>query len=66
MNRSASAMASQHALEVFEHKDIIRSAGDKRVYRAMTMKNGIKVVLVSDPDTDKSSAALDVGVGQCL
>ncbi|XP_048747252.2 insulin-degrading enzyme-like [Ostrea edulis] len=61
--RSASAMASQHALEVFEHKDIIRSAGDKRVYRAMTMKNGIKVVLVSDPDTDKSSAALDVGVG---
>lgn len=61
--RSVSAMANQHALETFEHSSIIRSDGDKRIYRAMKLKNGLKVVLVSDPDTDKASAALDVHVG---
>lgn len=59
-------MANQHALETFEHSSIIRSDGDKRIYRAMKLKNGLKVVLVSDPDTDKASAALDVHVGKCL
>ena len=62
--RSVSAMANQHTMEIFEHKDIIRSDGDKRIYRAMKLKNGMKVVLVSDPDTDKASAALDVHVGE--
>lgn len=57
-------MANQHTMEIFEHKDIIRSDGDKRIYRAMKLKNGMKVVLVSDPDTDKASAALDVHVGE--
>lgn len=63
--RSVSAMANQHALETFEHSSIIRSDGDKRIYRAMKLKNGLKVVLVSDPDTDKASAAIDVHVGKC-
>lgn len=59
-------MANQNALETFEHNSIIRSDGDKRIYRAMKLNNGLKVVLVSDPDTDKASAALDVHVGKCL
>uniref|UniRef100_H3CAE5 Peptidase M16 N-terminal domain-containing protein n=2 Tax=Tetraodon nigroviridis TaxID=99883 RepID=H3CAE5_TETNG len=43
--------------------DIIRSPEDKRVYRGLEFSNGLKVMLVSDPTTDKSSAALDVHIG---
>uniref|UniRef100_A0A8D3BRX4 Insulin-degrading enzyme n=1 Tax=Scophthalmus maximus TaxID=52904 RepID=A0A8D3BRX4_SCOMX len=43
--------------------DIIRSPEDKRVYRALEFTNGLKAMLVSDPTTDKSSAALDVHIG---
>lgn len=39
------------------------SPNDKRDYAAMTLDNGISVVLVSDPTVDKSAAALSVGVG---
>lgn len=44
--------------------DIIRSPEDKRVYRGLEFSNGLKVMLVSDPTTDKSSAALDVHIGK--
>lgn len=43
--------------------DIIRSPEDKREYRALHFTNGLKAMLVSDPTTDKSSAALDVHIG---
>ncbi|XP_034040067.1 insulin-degrading enzyme isoform X1 [Thalassophryne amazonica] len=43
--------------------DIIRSPEDKRVYRALEFTNGLKAMLISDPTTDKSSAALDVHIG---
>ncbi|KAG7462728.1 hypothetical protein MATL_G00187840 [Megalops atlanticus] len=43
--------------------DIIRSPEDKRVYRGLEFTNGLKAVLISDPTTDKSSAALDVHIG---
>ncbi len=39
------------------------SPNDQREYRALTLDNTIDVVLVSDPDTDKSGVALSVGVG---
>lgn len=42
---------------------IIKSPEDKREYRGLELANGIKVLLVSDPTTDKSSAALDVHIG---
>lgn len=44
--------------------DIIRSPEDKRVYRGLEFSNGLKVMLISDPTTDKSSAALDVHIGE--
>ncbi|XP_035029191.2 insulin-degrading enzyme isoform X2 [Hippoglossus stenolepis] len=44
-------------------RDIIRSPEDKRVYRALEFTNGLKAMLISDPTTDKSSAALDVHIG---
>ena len=42
---------------------IAQSPNDKRDYRAITLENGLAALLVSDPSTDKSAAALDVNVG---
>ena len=42
---------------------IIKSPDDDRLYRGLNLPNGLKVVLVSDPTTDKAAAALDVHVG---
>uniref|UniRef100_A0A668VMV7 Insulin-degrading enzyme n=1 Tax=Oreochromis aureus TaxID=47969 RepID=A0A668VMV7_OREAU len=43
--------------------DVIRSPEDKREYRGLEFTNGLKAMLISDPTTDKSSAALDVHIG---
>lgn len=43
--------------------DIVKSPEDDRLYRGLVLSNGLKAVLVSDPTTDKSAAALDVNVG---
>ena len=42
---------------------VIKSPADDREYRALTLENGLKVMLVSDPDADRAAAALDVYVG---
>jgi len=43
--------------------DIGKSPNDDRQYRALVLENGLKVMLVSDPDTDKAAAAMDVNAG---
>ena len=43
--------------------DVIKSGGDKRDYRALELDNEMLVLLISDPTTDKSSAAMDVHIG---
>lgn len=40
-----------------------RSPGDDRHFRYLKLANGLQVLLVSDPGSDKSAAALRVGVG---
>uniref|UniRef100_A0A6T8KCF8 Peptidase M16 N-terminal domain-containing protein n=1 Tax=Hemiselmis andersenii TaxID=464988 RepID=A0A6T8KCF8_HEMAN len=40
-----------------------KSPEDKRSYRTLTLPNGLRVLLASDPATNKASAALDVHVG---
>ena len=40
-----------------------KAGQDDRDYRCLQLSNGLKVVLVSDPTTDKAAAALDVHVG---
>lgn len=45
-------------------KDIVKSAQDKRAYRGLELQNGMKVLLISDPETDKSSASIDVNIGK--
>ena len=40
-----------------------KSPNDRRSYRYFTLDNGICVVVISDPVTEKAAAACDVGVG---
>lgn len=40
-----------------------KSPNDERTYAAVTLDNGLKVLMVSDSETEKSAAALSVGVG---
>lgn len=41
----------------------ISSPNDTRHYQYTTLSNGLQVLLISDPETDKSAAAMDVHVG---
>ncbi|HSC76904.1 MAG TPA: insulinase family protein [Pseudomonadales bacterium] len=43
--------------------DPLQGEIDARVYRNLVLANGMKVLLISDPHTDKSAAALDVATG---
>uniref|UniRef100_A0A0R3WFR8 Peptidase_M16 domain-containing protein n=1 Tax=Taenia asiatica TaxID=60517 RepID=A0A0R3WFR8_TAEAS len=43
--------------------EITKSESDNRVYRAITLTNQLKFLLISDPYTDKAAACLAVGVG---
>lgn len=43
--------------------NIAKSPQDNREYRGLHLENGLKVLLVSDPSTDKAAAALTVDVG---
>ena len=41
----------------------IQSPNDTRAYRALELNNGLKALLISDPETDRAAASLEVGVG---
>ncbi|BBB28948.1 insulinase family protein [Neptunomonas japonica] len=43
--------------------DIAKSQNDTRDYQSITLENGLSVLLVSDPDTDKAAASLNVNIG---
>lgn len=58
----AAASASLKIAKVVD--SIVKSHEDARLYRGLELKNGLKVLLISDPTTDKSSASLNVHVGQ--
>jgi len=44
-------------------EEILKSPNDNRDYTAITLTNGLRVILVSDPDADKAAASMDVNVG---
>lgn len=44
--------------------EIVKPSVDDRLYRHVTLSNGIGVILVQDDTADKASAAVDVHVGQ--
>ncbi len=41
----------------------VKSATDDKSYRGLVLENGLKVMLVTDPKSDRAAAALDVHVG---
>ncbi len=41
----------------------VKSANDSYQYRLVTLPNEMEVLLISDPDTVKAAASLDIGVG---
>src|SRR5699024_735717 len=55
----------QHAAQggVQRFTDIIKPNNDSRLYRGLVLANQLRVMLVSDPTTDKSAASLTVRVG---
>ncbi len=43
--------------------EVTKSVEDKRDYKGYILPNKLKVILVSDPSTEKSAAAVDVNIG---
>lgn len=43
--------------------NMIQSQNDNRHYQALTLANDLKILLISDPETKKAAASLDVFVG---
>ena len=43
--------------------EIEKSASDQRSYRSFTLENQLQVLVISDPETDKAAASLDIDVG---
>ncbi|MES1922343.1 hypothetical protein MHBO_003851 [Bonamia ostreae] len=46
-----------------EQTNPTKSPEDERQYRIAVLKNGIKAVLVSDPETEKGAVCMRVGIG---
>ncbi|XP_010057157.2 insulin-degrading enzyme-like 1, peroxisomal [Eucalyptus grandis] len=46
-----------------EEVEIVKPRSDKREYRRVVLRNALEVLLISDPDTDKCAASMDVSVG---
>lgn len=44
-------------------QEVKRSPSDDRFYRYLSLDNGLRVLLISDPNTDKSAASMNVNVG---
>jgi insulysin len=67
LNRNTSTSFINNKMDVApSHKqcnNIIKSEQDSRLYRGLLLNNGMKVLLISDPKTDKSAAAMEVNVG---
>ncbi|XP_019084921.1 PREDICTED: insulin-degrading enzyme-like 2 isoform X1 [Camelina sativa] len=43
--------------------EILKARTDTREYRRIVLKNSLEVLLISDPDTDKCAASMNVSVG---
>ncbi|KAF3666553.1 Zinc-metallopeptidase, peroxisomal [Capsicum annuum] len=48
---------------VDEPVEIFKARSDKREYRRIVLQNSLEVLLISDPETDKCAASMDVPVG---
>ncbi len=57
-------LVSVFQLETYANDSVNKSPADQRTYNIFTLKNGIDVITISDPDLVTSAATLSVGVGQ--
>ncbi|BCG62827.1 MAG: insulysin [Methyloprofundus sp.] len=57
------ASACTATLPNMKATEIIQSQNDDRQYQAFTLDNQLKVLIISDPDTKKAAASLDVFIG---
>ena len=48
---------------VWEHNQFKLPSTDKRSYRTIILNNNLMATVISDPNTDRSAAAVDVGIG---
>ncbi len=44
-------------------REVIKSTSDGRAYKAITLDNGLRVLMISDPGASRGAAAIDVHVG---
>ena len=51
------------SLPIMQKTEIIQSQNDHRLYQAFTLDNGLKALIISDPEAKKAAASLDVFVG---
>lgn len=54
-NNESTAIQVSNGIEI--------SVNDKRTYDSLVLENGLQVLVISDPSTEKSSASMDVHVG---
>ncbi|KAI8077795.1 Metalloenzyme, LuxS/M16 peptidase-like protein [Halteromyces radiatus] len=63
INPNTDWVLSQDGTHHFYSKPLETPANDDRQYRLVRLANQLEVLLISDPETDRASAALDVHVG---
>ncbi|XP_071641482.1 insulin-degrading enzyme-like isoform X1 [Temnothorax longispinosus] len=63
MTSMSNSNMSTHKRVEKRYDDIIKSQNDDRLYRGLVLANKMKVLLISDPTTDKSAVAMDVNTG---
>lgn len=63
LSKLATATSAMGVDKLTRFENITKSQQDNRNYRGLKLSNGLKVLLISDPTTDKSAAALSVEVG---
>jgi insulysin len=63
VNQESKANSIVDATLAFTTAGVVKSENDKRDYRYLELDNKLKVLLISDPATEKSAAAMDVYVG---
>jgi hypothetical protein len=64
VNSLAPSSVSAKTDEDLQYSEIIeKQSSDDREYKYLTLSNGLRVLLISDPSTVRSAAALDVHVG---
>lgn len=57
------ACAGAETSAVQEQSEVVKSPNDDREYRALVLENGMKVLLISDADTETAAVAVDVNAG---